>query len=94
MAASVDAKQERSSKNSKADSMSICKIFSYADWADVLMMLLGTLGSIVDGSLGGAGVLIILSGLINSLASDLRALKRSDFVNTMNNVKHLQMPYL
>eukprot|EP00253_Pinus_taeda_P023516 PITA_23516 len=81
----ADTKQERSSKNSKADhSMSIWKIFRYANCADVLMMLLGTLGSIADGSLGGAGVLIILSGLINSLGSDVPIPEHSDFVNTMN----------
>ena len=74
--------------------MSIWKVFRYADCADVLMMVLGTLGSIADGSLAGAGVLIILSRLINSFGSDPSASKNPDFVNSMNKVKHLQMIYL
>ena len=94
MAGSVDTHQEGSSKNSKGNSMSIWKIFKYADCADVLMMVLGTMGSIADGSLGGAGVLIILSGLINNLGSHPPDPKHGDFVNIINKVKHLQMIYL
>jgi len=89
MAGGVSTQQGRSSKNSKGNSIPIWKILRYVDCVDVLMMLLGTFGSIADGSLGGAGVLIILTGLINSLGSDLPALKHGDFVNTMNKVIHL-----
>ena len=94
MAGSLDTHQE-GSLNSNRNNMSIWRLFRYADCADVLMMVLGTLGSITDGTLGGAGVLIILSRLINSLGSDPPDSKHGDhFVNIMNKVKHLQMIYL
>jgi len=88
MAGRVNTQREGSSENSEGNRISSLKIFKYADCADVLMMVLGILGSIADGSLGGAGVLIILSRLINTLGSDPPALKHSDFVNTVNKVKH------
>ena len=94
MAGTVNTQQQKgSSKNSKGNSMPIWKIFKFADCVDVLMMVLGTLGSIVDGYLGRAGVLIILSRLINSLGSDPRSVKHGDFHNTMNKVIHFQTIY-
>jgi len=51
-------------------------IFSYADFVDVSMMVLGTLGSIADGSLSTAGVFVMMSGLMNTLGSDLQALNK------------------
>jgi len=54
----------------------------------VSMMVLGTLGSIADGSLSTAGVFVMMSGLMNTLGSDLQALKYGDFVHRMNKVKY------
>jgi hypothetical protein len=70
MADTVNTHQNRSSKNLKGQSISIWKIFSYADFVDVSMMVLGTLGSIADGSISTAGVSVMMSGLMNTLGSD------------------------
>jgi hypothetical protein len=88
MADSVNTHQNRSSKNPKGQSISIWKIFSYADFVDVSMMVLGTLGSIADGSISTAGVSVMMSGLMNTLGSDSLALKNGDFVHRMNKVKY------
>lgn len=83
MAESLNTRQNRNSKNPEGGSISIWMIFNSVDSIDVSMMVLGTLGSIVDG-LAVAGVFAIMSGLINTLGSGTPSLKYDDFVDKMN----------
>lgn len=55
----VDMHQEGSSKNLEGNNMPIWNILIYVNCANVLIMVLGTMGSVVDGFVRGVGVLIL-----------------------------------
>lgn len=67
MASSVDTNMNG---GSKGKSISMWTIFKHSDPADVFMMLLGTLGSIGEGTLIPIGNFVITSSLLNILGND------------------------
>eukprot|EP01018_Ginkgo_biloba_P022662 Gb_23626 [translate_table: standard] len=63
-------------------SISVWKLFKYADSTDLWLMILGTLGSIGDG-LSTPIMMIVLSGLMNTLGNGPSA-KPNGFVHSVN----------
>lgn len=72
-------------KKKKQNSSSIAIIFRYADWVDILLMLMGTIGSIGDGMSTNC-LLVFASRLMNSLGYGRTQQNRANFMDEVEKV--------
>jgi hypothetical protein len=69
----------------RKDKFSIAIIFKYADWIDIMLMLLGTIGAIGDG-LSTNCLLVFVSRLMNSLGYSKTQQNHGNFMDGVEKV--------
>lgn len=72
----------------------ICVIFRYADWVDILLMLLGTIGAIGDG-MSTNWLILFVSRIMNSLGYGSNSQQNNNnFMGEVEKVSSLLDPVL
>lgn len=69
----------------RKDKSSIAIIFTYADWVDIMLMLLGTIGAIGDGMSTNC-LLVFASRLMNSLGYSKTQQNHGNFMDGVEKV--------
>lgn len=72
-------------RNKESNSSSIAIIVRYADWVDILLMVLGTVGAIGDGMSTNC-LLLFASRLMNSLGYGQTKLYHGNFMDQVEKV--------
>ncbi|BBH08351.1 ABC transporter family protein [Prunus dulcis] len=80
---------ERSSHGSKGRN-SVVKIFRYADWVDVVLMVLGTVGAVGDGMSTNC-LLVFVSRLMNNLGYGQSQQNNNHGIHWMHEVEKLRL---
>ncbi|XP_021807104.1 putative ABC transporter B family member 8 [Prunus avium] len=83
---------ERSSHGSKGRN-SVVKIFRYADWVDVVLMVLGTVGAVGDGMSTNC-LLVFVSRLMNNLGYGQSQQNNNHGINWMHEVEKCSLDFV
>ncbi|CAB4288377.1 unnamed protein product [Prunus armeniaca] len=83
---------ERSSHGSKGRN-SVMKIFRYADWVDVVLMVLGTVGAVGDGMSTNC-LLVFVSRLMNNLGYGQSQQNNNHGINWMHEVEKCSLDFV
>ncbi|XP_008242496.1 PREDICTED: putative ABC transporter B family member 8 [Prunus mume] len=83
---------ERSSHGSKGRN-SVVKIFRYADWVDVVLMVLGTVGAVGDGMSTNC-LLVFVSRLMNNLGYGQSQQNNNHGINWMDEVEKCSLDFV